>query len=225
MIDAYAPTSRAEDEKVEQFHDDIERARAYSDSKYKIITGDFTAKIETKTKEETFKSKGAFGIGERNERGDCLIDFAEKHKLIITNLLFRSPPPSPPKKATTTTTTNKQTRKRMLDFGSPDGTPPPQKKKTTTKNKKPNKQTNKTKQNKTNKQTNKQNNNNKRTNKQKTKQNKNNNNKRHTNKTNKKDFALSNQRGIVTNCEVITKSDTGTDHILVRMALGIKKNH
>ena len=44
MINAYAPTSSAEDEKVEQCHDDIERGMADSDSKYKIITGDFNAK-------------------------------------------------------------------------------------------------------------------------------------------------------------------------------------
>ena len=66
VINAYAPTSSTEDEKVEQFYDNIERAMADSDSKYKIITGDFNAKIGTKTKEEDFKSMGAFGIGERN---------------------------------------------------------------------------------------------------------------------------------------------------------------
>ena len=88
MINAYAPTSSAEDEKVEQFYDDIERAMADSDSKYKIITGDFNSKIKTKKKEEVFKSMGAFGIGERNERGDHLIEFAEEHNLIIANTLF-----------------------------------------------------------------------------------------------------------------------------------------
>ena len=85
VMNAYAATSCAEDDKVKQFFDDIERAMADSDSKYKIITGDFSAIIGTKTKEEDFKSMGAFGIRERNERGDCLIEFAEKHKLIIAN--------------------------------------------------------------------------------------------------------------------------------------------
>ena len=37
------------------------------------------------------------------------------------------------------------------------------------------------------------------------------------------DFALSNQRGIVTNCEVITKANRGGDHRLVRMTLRISK--
>ena len=88
MINAYAPTSSAEDEKVEQFYD-TERAMADSDSKYKIITGDFNAIIGTKTKAKDFKSMGAFGIGERNERGDSLIEFAEEHNLIIANTLLQ----------------------------------------------------------------------------------------------------------------------------------------
>ena len=91
VINAYAPTSSAVDEKVEQYYDDIERAMAGSDSRYKIITGDFNTTIGTKTKEEDFKSMGAFGIGERNERGDRLIDFAEEHNLIIANILFQKP--------------------------------------------------------------------------------------------------------------------------------------
>ena len=36
-------------------------------------------------------SMGAFRIGERNERGDRLIEFAEEHKLIIANTLFQKP--------------------------------------------------------------------------------------------------------------------------------------
>ena len=84
VINAYAPTSDVEDAKVEQFYDNIQRAMAYSNSKYKIITGVSNAKLGTKTKED-FRSMGAFGIGERNETGDGLIEFAEEHKLIIAN--------------------------------------------------------------------------------------------------------------------------------------------
>ena len=85
VINAYAPTSSAEDEKVEQFYD-IE-----SDSKYKITTGDFNAKIGTKskTKEEDFESLRAFETWERNERRDRLTEFAEEQKLIIANTLFQ----------------------------------------------------------------------------------------------------------------------------------------
>ena len=45
----------------------------------------------TKIKEDVFKSMEAFGIGERNERGDRFIEFAEEHKLIIANALFQKP--------------------------------------------------------------------------------------------------------------------------------------
>ena len=99
MINAYAPTSSAKDEKVEQFYDDTERSMADSDSKYKIITADFNAKIRTKTKED-FKSMGAFGIGERNERADRLFEFAEEHKLIIANALFQKKKKTQPNKQT-----------------------------------------------------------------------------------------------------------------------------
>ena len=34
---------------------------------------------------------GASVIGKRNERGDCFIEFAEEHKLIIENTLFQKP--------------------------------------------------------------------------------------------------------------------------------------
>ena len=111
---------------MEQFYD-IERAMVDSDSKYKITTGNFNAKIGTKTKEEDFKSMGAFGTGERNESGDRLIEFAEEHNLIITNILFQKQKKTKKKpKTKKTKKNNKQTK---------------QNKKT---NKQTNKQTNKT---------------------------------------------------------------------------------
>ena len=146
VINAYAQTSSAEDEEVEQFHNDIERAMADSDSKYKIITGDFNAKIATKTKEGDFESMQAFGIEEINERGDRLIEFAEEHKLIIANILFQKP------------------KNRYWTWESPNGET-----------------------------------------------------------RNQIDFTLSNQRGKVTNSEVITKTDIGSDHRLVRVTLRINK--
>ena len=89
---------------------------------------------------------GAFGIGERNERGDRLIEFAEEHNLIIANTLFQKP------------------KNRYWTWESPDGET-----------------------------------------------------------RNQIDFTLSSQRGTVTNCKVITKTDIGSDHRLVRMTLRINK--
>ena len=45
MINACAQTFSGEDENVEQFDNDIERAMADSDSNYMIITEDYKAKI------------------------------------------------------------------------------------------------------------------------------------------------------------------------------------
>ena len=45
-------------------------------------------KLELK---QDFKGTGAFGTGERNERGDRLIEFAQVHKLIKANALFQKP--------------------------------------------------------------------------------------------------------------------------------------
>ena len=77
---------------MEQFCDDVERVMADNDSKFKINTGDFNAKKKKEKKknknEEDFKSMEAFGIGERNERGERLIDSAEDFKLTIANTQF-----------------------------------------------------------------------------------------------------------------------------------------
>ena len=61
---------------MEQSYDDIERAMVHGDPNCEIITEDFKAKIETKTKEEECKIMAAPGTKERNERGDRLIEFA-----------------------------------------------------------------------------------------------------------------------------------------------------
>ena len=58
---------------------------------YKIITGDFSAKIGAQTKEEDFKSMGSLGIGERYERGNRLIKFVKDHKLITVIALLQKP--------------------------------------------------------------------------------------------------------------------------------------
>ena len=85
-------------------------------------------------------------FGKRNKRGDRFIEFAEKHKLIITNTLFQ------------------KRKHKYLTRDSPDG--------------------------ETRDQT---------------------------------DFVFSNQIGIVTCCEAITKADVGTDHRWVRMTLRMNK--
>ena len=59
VINAYAPTPIADNEKVEQFYDDIERAMANSDSKYKIIIGDFNATNWNQNKRRRLQKHGS----------------------------------------------------------------------------------------------------------------------------------------------------------------------
>ena len=92
IIMTYAPTSSSSEEEIETHYEAIEKAYTDSKSKYKILIGDFNAKIGIKEKEETYQSIGPYGIGVRNDRGERLIEFAEEHKLVIANTLFKKAP-------------------------------------------------------------------------------------------------------------------------------------
>ncbi len=52
-----------------------------------IITGDFNAKIGEKF--EKMNSLGKFTVGQKNENGEGLIDFAERNKLKISRSFFK----------------------------------------------------------------------------------------------------------------------------------------
>ena len=103
---------------MDKSYDDLERAMADSDSKYKMMTTVFNAKFGTETKEE-FKRMGSFGKEERNERGDHLTELADEHKLIVANALFQKKKKKKKEehklicfkqKTKTTTTTTKTTK-------------------------------------------------------------------------------------------------------------------
>ena len=103
IIQVYAPTSSYEDEEVEMFYEEIEKATYRKQCKHRIIMGDFNAKIGKKGKGEFFQCTGPFGTGERNERVEMLINFTESNKFTIANSLFEKP------------------GKRMWTWESPDG--------------------------------------------------------------------------------------------------------
>ena len=67
VITACAPTSSAEDEKMEQLYDDTEIPLADIDSEYK--TGDFGAKTEVKQKKKTSKTWGHLESGRETKEG------------------------------------------------------------------------------------------------------------------------------------------------------------
>ena len=105
--------------------------------------GDLNAKVgKRKVGEE--KTMGSFGFGDRNRRGEMLIEFATEQKLMIANTHF------------------KKGKKRYWTWESPNGAT-----------------------------------------------------------RNQIDFILSSQRGIVKNCEVISKVDIASDHRMVRATICI----
>ena len=80
-------TSSHPNEKVEQVYEDINNILSKSRAHYNIVMGDFNAKVGPGQCME--KCTGQYGLGERNQRGDMLVEFAEHHGLKIVNTLFK----------------------------------------------------------------------------------------------------------------------------------------
>ncbi|GFN83365.1 endonuclease-reverse transcriptase, partial [Plakobranchus ocellatus] len=87
---AYAPTREYDDADVEIFYEELENVMDPK-CKYKVIIGDFNSKIGVKEADEGNEWIGPFGIGEKNERGERLIDFCVANKLYITNSFYQKP--------------------------------------------------------------------------------------------------------------------------------------
>ena len=71
---------------------DIENALAKIHGKdIVIITGDWNAKVGNNNTDRKLVM-GRYGYGERNERGDRLLEFATAHNLYICNTRFQQKP-------------------------------------------------------------------------------------------------------------------------------------
>lgn len=90
FIHGYAPTSQADDEEMETFLEDLSKAKCSHQAHFKIISGDFNAKIGQKTTADS-DYVGRFGLGVRNHRGDMLINHLNKENLYCLNTLFKKP--------------------------------------------------------------------------------------------------------------------------------------
>uniref|UniRef100_A0A8D8Y176 Craniofacial development protein 2 n=3 Tax=Cacopsylla melanoneura TaxID=428564 RepID=A0A8D8Y176_9HEMI len=90
IIQVYAPTADKGDEEVlELYHSINEIMKKLKKEDVTIVMGDFNAKLGAG---KTSEFVGAFGLGERNTRGDELEMFAETHQLAVMNTWFRLPP-------------------------------------------------------------------------------------------------------------------------------------
>src|SRR5215471_11724490 len=89
LIQVYMPTSDSEDEEVEEIYEKLEELldnQKRTDSV--VILGDWNAVIG-EGKEE--KVVGRFGVGKRNERGEKLVEFCKRRKLMVSNTWFEQP--------------------------------------------------------------------------------------------------------------------------------------
>ena len=87
VIQAYAPTSNAEEAEVEWFYEDLQDLLELTPKKdVFLITGDWNAKVGS---QETPGVTGKFGLGVRNEAGQRLIEFYQRNSLVIANTLFQ----------------------------------------------------------------------------------------------------------------------------------------
>ena len=87
VIQAYAPTSNAEEAEVERFYEDLQDLSELTPKKHVHFSiGDWNAKIGS---QETPGVTGKFGLGIRNEAGQRLIEFCQENVLVIANTLFK----------------------------------------------------------------------------------------------------------------------------------------
>ena len=101
VIQAYAPTSNAEEAEVERFYEDLQDLLELSHKKDVLfILGDWNAKVKS---QETPGVTGKFGLGMWNEAGQRLIEFCQENVLVIANTLFQ------------------QHKRRLYTWTSPDG--------------------------------------------------------------------------------------------------------
>ena len=101
VIQAYAPTSDAEEAEVERFCEDLQDLLELTPKKDVLfIIGDWNAKVGS---QETPGVTGKFGLGIQNEAGQRLIAFCQENALVIANIPFQ------------------QQKRRLYKWTSPDG--------------------------------------------------------------------------------------------------------
>ena len=87
VIQAYAPTSNAEEAEVERFYEDQQDLLELTPKKDVLfIIVDRNARVGS---QETPGVTGKFGLGIRNEAGQRLIEFCQENALVIANTLFQ----------------------------------------------------------------------------------------------------------------------------------------
>ena len=86
VIQAYAPTSNAEEAEVERFYEDLQELLELTPKKdILFVIGDWNTKVGS---QEIPGVTGKFGLGEQNEAGQMPTDFCQEKAMVIENTLF-----------------------------------------------------------------------------------------------------------------------------------------
>ena len=87
VIQAYAPTSKAEEAEIERFYEDLQDLLKLTPQKDVLFIIEYwNAKVGS---QEIPGVTGKFGLGIQNEAGQTLIEFCQENTLVITNTLFQ----------------------------------------------------------------------------------------------------------------------------------------
>ena len=87
MIQAYAPSSNAEEAEVERFYEDLQDLLELTPQKDVLfIIGHRNPKVGS---QETPGATGKFGLGVQNEAGQRLIEFCQENVMVIANTFFQ----------------------------------------------------------------------------------------------------------------------------------------
>ena len=87
VLQAYAPTSNAEEAEVEWFYEDLQDLLELTPKKDVLfIIGNWNAKVGS---QEILGVTGKFGLGVQNEAGQRLTEFGQENTLVIANTLFQ----------------------------------------------------------------------------------------------------------------------------------------
>ena len=87
VIQAYAPTTKAEEAEVEWFYDDLQDLLELTPKRNVFfIIGDWNAKVGS---QEIPGVTGKLGLGVQNEAGKRLREFCQENTMAIANTLFQ----------------------------------------------------------------------------------------------------------------------------------------
>ena len=93
LIQVYAPTSASTEEELEEPYDALEKEiNSKENQDILVISGDLNATVGSKKHTKEDGIVGNVGLGERNDRGIRLVDFAISNHLAIKNTMFEKHP-------------------------------------------------------------------------------------------------------------------------------------